>query len=170
MEKAARLDPENQNFIDALGHYYKGKKQYQKAEKYYKKSLAARIQKRGDRHPDVARAYGYLGDLYLSQNLYQEAADAFQNSIKALSRTFSPVSVHENPELEDISAKQSLLGFLPKKGKAQSLLFTKSGQSIDLLQALNTYRLADALVDSIRSSYKSGSATTKLIESFYSLV
>ena len=69
----------------ATVYYFEG--QFQKAELFFKRSLAIREKALGVEHPDVARSLNNLGLLYNDQRQYAKAEPLYQLALAILNKT-----------------------------------------------------------------------------------
>lgn len=121
------------------------------AEEYFKKALDMYRQSYGDKHPEIARVYNWLGDLQNSENKFTAALNSYQQALRANISNFNTDNVSVNPTIENYYDGRVLVYSL--LGKAQSLEGRYYGKTIkfsDLTDALGLLTLADQLIDELR--------------------
>ncbi len=121
------------------------------AEEYFKKALTMYRESYGDKHPEIARVYNFLGDLQNSENKFTAALTSYQQALKANISDFNSDDVSVNPTITNYYDGSVFVYSL--LGKAQALegkYFGKTIKFSDLTDALGLLQLADQLIDVLR--------------------
>ena len=120
---------------------------------YQQEALKMYLRIHGERHPDVANTYFFIGSTYEKKRQYLTAAEHYQKAIYANLFDQNFQTVYDLPEVKDYYNADILLSSL--KGKAQSLEahhFAFSLKMKDIDGSIQTYLLCDELISQIRQS------------------
>ena len=123
--------------------------QLEQAIAHYNKSIAFAV----DVPQTKAIAHNNLGDYYVSIDDYQEGMQQYQHAITQTLERKDTLLYTTLPDIEELKVsphKTDLLGYLIDKANAWITYYTYDPQEDYLTQALNTFKLADQLVDVIR--------------------
>lgn len=121
------------------------------AEDYFAKSLAMYRESYGEKHPEIARVYNWLGDLQNSENKFTAALNSYQQALKANISDFNVNDISVNPTVSNYYDGRVLVYSLLGKAQAlESRYFGKSLKFSDLADALGLLKLADQLIDVLR--------------------
>ncbi|GJM31958.1 MAG: hypothetical protein DHS20C18_09590 [Saprospiraceae bacterium] len=124
------------------------KENYRKAIYYSQQSLAIES---GDKLLEAsalvmaAKGFLKLGDCDL-------ALQHVQQSLQKVVRNYAPKQAAENPALDQIGYKLYVLDLLRVKAEIQRCKGEKQKQDLFLMQSVDTYRLADSIITSVRNS------------------
>jgi len=171
-----------------LNKYYKGKSPitYANAIFYYGHFLIERLcnpegvkltnqaikiykEQFGEKHPDLADCYQYLG---LAKSLIDQDIDSalfyYQKALITNDLTFNETSLFQNPKVENALSKKILLNILRNKIDALTIKIQKSKnlqESIAYTEVMNsTLLLAIETVGNIRNSFTSLDSKLKMNE------
>ncbi len=93
------------NVYLAIALTYQGKKELDKAMKFYQKAKEKSIEIEGESHPQTALCYSYIGSYYLAQKKYKEAKE---NSLKAL-KVFKKTLPKQHPWVQELLKNMQLI-------------------------------------------------------------
>lgn len=93
--EAARLQPDNADYVNKAGRINHEMGRYPEALSFYEKALAIREKTLGPNHPDVAVSLNNLAGLYHDLGLYAKVEPLLQRSIKILETSLGP----DHPDL-----------------------------------------------------------------------
>jgi len=116
---------------------FKRQEHYDKANEYYQKSLALRLELLGEKHTDVAKNYNNIGNLYQNIQQYDSAVFYHHKAIKAATLGFESDLIALNPIAAQALEKNALMKYL--RVKAEVLTALKREE-----EALKTYAVAAA--------------------------
>lgn len=88
--EAARLRPDNADYVNKAGRINHEMGRYPEAQSFYEKALALREKTLGPNHPDVAVSLNNLAGLYHDLGLYAKVEPLLQRSIKILEKSLGP--------------------------------------------------------------------------------
>ena len=88
--EAARLQPDNPDYVNKAGRINHEMGRYPEARSLYEKALAIREKTLGPNHPDVAVSLNNLAGLYHDLGLYTKVEPLLQRSIKILEKSLGP--------------------------------------------------------------------------------
>lgn len=126
---------------------------YSEAETWLQKALSAYQKKYPNGHPNIGKAYLYLGNLAHQQKNQSQALQFYQAALMVLVPDFKSENSAANPSLNSyILSRRNLLKTLFSKAK---VLGETSQSSKDQEVVFQTYSLAVDLIDQLRSDYKS---------------
>ena len=126
---------------------------YNKALEYYQKTLNIRINRLGDSHPDLADTYNSISSVYEKQYLFDKALTFRQKALLNLYDDFKDPDIYTNPPSLEASSRPFLLEILTSKATTlKNCFINQSKNKKDLHFALETYKLAAILIDSMRYS------------------
>ncbi len=156
--------------LENIGIAYTSLKKYAKAEGYLQQAQAIyREERRTDYHPDLAKIYDNLGDLYLEQNKHQQAIEYYHRGVRSLVPDFQSEPVEDNPQHDQhwCHHKPILLTLL--RSKANTYLkwhwtVTSNPNPQALQRAYQGYQNIDSLLTKIRQNLPSIEARYALIE------
>lgn len=133
---------------------------FDEAEQYFQKALGIFSNSFGEKHPETSNCYINLGDVFFNQDEYNKAVQYYQKALISLSDSFNNRNLSENPEIEDVFSKSSLLKIL--KRKADGLENIQKDRIKNLKLSLNTYDHALKVIQNIRSGYLNENAKLDL--------
>ncbi|HKJ33976.1 MAG TPA: CHAT domain-containing tetratricopeptide repeat protein [Balneolales bacterium] len=140
---------------DGIGNVYQKEKRYSNAIKYFAKELKININSLGFNHPYTAKTLINIGTVYQSEKKYDEALDFYQRSLMSLVPDFHSENLNDNPHLNDIRSKNSLLTALKDKANALYLRYNSNKEHIqDLKLSVKTYNTITLLINKMREGYK----------------
>lgn len=124
---------------------------YDLAQENYSKALFIRKKNLGEKHPFVARLYNNLGEVFQKQQKTGKALKFYQKALVSnISSFHDTLNIYALPiNLKGIYQNDMLLTTLNAKA---SLLASLNKQKTNLEQAYKTYKLADRLIDKMRTS------------------
>lgn len=162
--------PDHPNLIDPiiqLGNLYNQQlKEYDEAREQYKLALSIATERLGETHPDVTDIYLQLGKTYLEEEIYSEAEQYFDWSIKNL---YGSYDFDEPIDLERAISNPVTLVFA-LSNKARLLKERNDEVSIpDYQHALMALDWAGDLIDVIQKSFKNEASKLQLVENNYSI-
>jgi tetratricopeptide (TPR) repeat protein len=137
---------------------------------YQQKALAIYLQKLSKKHPDTALCYYVLADFYLQQGKYATALPYYQLALQANSENFNSHNIYDNPPLEGQFSSLALLKILKSKAFFLEQLYqnqTHNGR--DLQASIQTYYLADTLIEQMRNGFFHESTKLALSKHVFSL-
>ncbi|MCK8522616.1 CHAT domain-containing protein [Aquimarina sp. D1M17] len=120
-------DPFQRTSHQFYGDIFLQKKEYAKAEKFYREYLTQTHQYfYGEKHQDLAQAYANLGNVYASKKEPLEALKRYQKALTQLSLEFSnQEDFNSFPEVDKVFSKQMFVKVLSLKLKALNLAYVK---------------------------------------------
>ena len=119
---------------------------------------ALNIKKSGHNAIALASTYFQLGKVKYLQYRFSEAIEYYQKSLQALIPSFSAKNIYDNPDFEQVGAKENLLEILTAKTEALDMRYlVDSSQKDDLFAALQTIQAAVRLIDIMRIDFKAES-------------
>jgi len=144
--------PEIADFYNNIGNIYSSKGDFEQALNYQEQALMLKELFFGPTHPATTLQYLNIGNIYYEQKVYDKALNNFQKSIKANIKDFEFEDVVKNPEIKNYYNALSLLFAL--KGKAKTFVSKYAQKEIadELVNAFNTYKKIDKLIDIIRET------------------
>lgn len=124
---------------------------YDLAMENYSKALGIRRKNLGEKHPYVAGLYNELGELFHKQQKTGKALKYYQKALVSnISNFHDTLNIYALPDkIEGVYKNGTLLTTLNAKA---SLLASLNTQKTNLKQAHKTYKLADQLVDKMRTN------------------
>ncbi|MBT2159626.1 CHAT domain-containing protein [Zobellia barbeyronii] len=134
------------NINNSIGYSYTKLKKTKEALKHLNKSIAIA--------EDYSLPYENLGDLYLDQNNFQKALKNYQKAIFLKIDNREDIKIYTLPNIETLelsTEKIFLLSHIIAKANGWLKYYEFENDKDYLKQALKTFRLADQLVDVIRS-------------------
>ncbi len=117
---------------------------------YFNKALAISKKHYGEKSREVSNNYTHIGNYYYMQSEIDRALAYYQKAIIAITEDFNNLNIAVNPVIENTEADRYLVNAL--SGKAQALAIT--GERNNLVQSLETYKLAVKVLDKLRSTYQ----------------
>ncbi len=143
--------PDVADSYESTGNIYHAKTDYNTALEQYQKALTIRQSVFGKHHPKVAQSYTKIAKVYATQKEFASSLAHYDKSIVANTKLNAKNKVTFAPDhyLNLDVLLTSLLG----KAKIHTALYTKSNNINDLNQAIQTYRNADILINTIRQTY-----------------
>ena len=121
------------------------------AEEYFRKALTMYHESYGDKHPEIARVYNFLGDLQNSENKFTAALSSYQQALQANISDFNSDDVSVNPSITNYyDGRVFVYSLLGKSQALESRYFGKTIRFSDLTASLGLLQLADQLVDVLR--------------------
>jgi CHAT domain-containing protein len=146
------IDHPNIAFTTVISGQLKSSKgDHQQALILQQSALQQYIRLFGPKHPDVANQHQIIGKVYRSMEEFEEAIYSFQEAIYANleSQTFG--TIYDNPTIENYFHADYLLSSLMDKASTlEALHLSKTLRQKDLKAAIDTYLLADELINEIR--------------------
>ena len=142
---------QNLNFI-ALAYAKKGDNT--KALKFHNDALVLLQRKYGNHHSSIAKVQQEIGEIFLTEDKFQEALPYFQKALNANVPDFSVKdTINAIPSLNDIFDNYTFLSSLELKAQALTKLslLDKNTNHIELAQ--EAYFVCDSLIDDIRRSH-----------------
>jgi len=150
-----------------LGSYYLNhgiiklqRNDFNKAEQYFQKALRIFRNSFGEKHLKTSNCYINMGDVSFNKDEYNKGVQYYQKALISLSDSFNSKNLSENPEIEDVFSKNSLLKIL--KRKADGLENIQNDRIKNLKLSLNTYDNALKVIRNIRSGYLNENAKLDL--------
>lgn len=145
---------------DNIADVYHEQGKFDVAYDFYIKSLDIYINTYGTEHPSVARQYSDIGKNYFEKGLVDSALVNYQNALSALAPGFKFNDLYQNPRaLDKVNGKTELLAALGAKASAlRNRYYSKGNHQNDLEKSLETYLLAEQLINSIRNGYQTDEA------------
>ncbi|MFK8010221.1 MAG: CHAT domain-containing protein, partial [Saprospiraceae bacterium] len=134
----------------AINHFKKSKKLVQEEFRIYKK------------HYLVAEKDIWIGKAYLANQELDNALIHFHQALNELTNDSLELKVAQNPNLENIFAKNIALEAIAQKAKTQFLIFQKENNPTYLKQANQTFLLATQLIQNLRQEYLGESSKQNL--------
>ncbi|MBN1781762.1 CHAT domain-containing protein [bacterium] len=157
------------NNYEILGQAYEKLGQYDRSKAYFEKSLDIRGSILGEAHPQVAKARKELGRFYFNRNEPEKAVSCYEDAIAVLlpgrdfSTSFPPSLIQESDDLV------LLLETLELNGDAYRAMAASSGHDSLLYPTLENYTAAMAVLDTLRSGFRSAPSARFLSEDRFPL-
>lgn len=117
---------------------------------YFNKALAISLKHYGNKSREVSNIYTNIGNYYFIHNETRKSLNFYQKAIIAIVKNFNSQNVYSNPEIKDAEPELYLVNAL--NGKAEALAVM--GGSKNLIQSLNTYKLAVKVIDKARTAFQ----------------
>lgn len=137
-----------------LGLAYRKAGKLPEAEQHFRRALEIDLDYAEGYRPDkyVAVDYDNLSTLFISMGMPDSALIAAQSALYWSVEGFTPDDLSENPSLEAFSGTNQLaiLTYLQDKARAHRALGDANQDPTQYEAALNTFRLADELLDEMR--------------------
>lgn len=113
----------------------------------------------------IARAalFEKTAQLRAKQNRLPEALSATRSAIENLVKNFDEAAFVKNPTLAEINYPKEMLSVIELRGQLERRAFQETNQHSDLEAAGNSYLLAAALIDRIRSEFREEESKAELI-------
>ncbi|MCX6270135.1 MAG: CHAT domain-containing protein [Bacteroidetes bacterium] len=119
-----------------------------------KKALAINWKLFGNRYPETAKCYTWLGSFYLDENKPQLALENLQKALICATERFENQNIESLPSLSENYYGPELLKALKLKANALDTLARFRGWDLKLLRnELATYELAIKLINKLRTSF-----------------
>ncbi|WP_340203673.1 CHAT domain-containing protein [Ascidiimonas sp. W6] len=136
---------------DNMGIVYKALGKYNQALEQHQKTLRIGIALFGNQHPEIADTYISMGNICCILGNYSQALHYYQNALHSNDASVSMDSFTSQPGLKNHLDANILLQALSEKGKTLRLI-AKDGTVVarPLARSLNTYQVADTLIQSMR--------------------
>lgn len=146
-----------------LGDHHRRNQQYQQAIDNLEQSLAI-----ADSVPIenylLNESLLMLTEVYQDMGNIQKSLSTIQRALIVLVPGFDQEDLSYNPAIEDSQAKMNLLFTLKLKTRLLSELYNQQPVEENLQTALATVTLTNQLIDSIRTSYKTGESKQLLVK------
>ena len=160
LEENATFYPNNNPFereVDVIyGDAYLGLKNYQKAENYYKESLAkTKAYRNHQKHQDVATVYAKLAKLYMQQQEIEKGLTHYQLALQQLANGFNDNNITKNPFPEKVQSKTVLLTILREKLTALFDSYHSTQKASYLINAHQTSKTIINTLDELRPEFES---------------
>ncbi|MBI4383763.1 MAG: tetratricopeptide repeat protein [Nitrospinae bacterium] len=94
-ETAARLDPENTNYLNQTGFVLYALGQYDRAIEYFERALESDLKTFGPEHPSVANRWNNLGEVWRNKGQYDKAIEYLEKALASYLKTLGP----EHPQV-----------------------------------------------------------------------
>ena len=120
--KAVQLQPDNPQYLNALGNLQRTLGLYSEAQPRLEQALHIREKTLGPEHPDVAASLNNLAGLYQDQGKYTEAEPLFQRALKIREKTLGP----EHPDVASSLNNLALLYATQGKYAAAEPLYQRA--------------------------------------------
>ncbi len=161
-------DPQFMTTYLQLGKMAANKADLELALDYFKKALHLKKEHFGEgKDYQQSEIYAEIALVLHQQKKWEDALQAWQQSILHTTKQFQSLDRKENPELKHIISKKNLLTALAGKSKTlQRWSDTTQDRSL-LEQSFQTALLATELIDDIRFDYSSDMDKAFLIEQSY---
>ena len=140
--------------LNNLGVSYKRLNKHQQAFESFQKALAIKISL-SDNY-GAAEIYNNLGDLYSLDGNWKEAQEQYYAAVRSVIPTapeFTQLNTLSKNELQNASDKTKLLIYLSDLAKGFKSYFVQSKNPLHLDYAMDTYKLADLLIDLMRQEH-----------------
>ena len=136
---------------DNMGVVYKALGKYDQALEQHQKTLGIGIALFGNQHPDIADTYTSLGSISRILGNYRQALQYYQNALHSNDASVSIDTYTSQPQLKHYLDAHILLQALSEKGKILQLMANDNTVvARPLALSLNTYQVADTLIQSMR--------------------
>lgn len=137
--------------LSSLGNVYYAMDNMESAEQYQLQALEIYQKTYGDKHPEIANTYNFIGNVKAKSNDYEDAIEKYQNAIIANVADFNEQDIYKVPVLKNFYNADILLFSILQKAQAlESNYFTKTLKYRDLNAAYNNILVCDSLIDNIR--------------------
>jgi CHAT domain-containing protein len=129
--------------------------QMDSARIYFMKSLSLQLGDYGVKHIKTSEVYDYLANLFKETKQLDSAASYAQRSLIAAIPEFDEKNIFKNPEISNIADRYDLFLKFATKGSILLELYKSNSSQIKYLgSALNSFRVADELMERNRNSYQ----------------
>lgn len=150
-KQSAQPNPSKAFVLRYLGETYSKMGNQQVAREFYDRALSMYESAYGKKHPDVAFMHLLIGNIARSQDEYDQALHAYQQSLVANVSDFESIEITANPSGKNFYSGTQLLYSLTSK--AETLEARHLGKTLklsDLTLALTTLHICDTLIDRLR--------------------
>ena len=117
----------------------------------------------GEKNSTTAQCYHDLGLAYEAMRDYPEALKFYQKAIISYSDGFDAEDPDRNPGPENIRPGLNLIETLKHKGLILKTIYYSFHRKQDLVSSLNTFLLAETIMDKIRQGYSSEQSKVSLV-------
>ncbi len=117
----------------------------------------------GEKNSTTALCYHDLGLAFEALQNYPEALKFYQKAIISYSDGFDAEDPDRNPKIENIRPGLNLIETLKHKGLILKSIYNDFHRKQDLVSSLNTFLLAETIMDKIRQGYSSEQSKVSLV-------
>lgn len=117
----------------------------------------------GEKNTTTAMCYHDLGLAYEAMQDYPEALKFYQKAIISYSDGFDAEDPDRNPKIENIRPGLNLIETLKHKGLVLNTIYHSLHRKQDLVSSLNTFLLAESVMEKIRQGYSSEQSKVSLV-------
>lgn len=137
--------------LSNLGYTYSKLNNKKAAMEFYEKALAMYLASHGNKHPDVAASYNLIGNIYQSDDKFDEALKNYQRALIANISDFNSENILANPSGDNFyNGNQLLYSMMYKAQTLEAKHLGKTLKLSDLELSLNTLLECDSLIDRLR--------------------
>ncbi len=157
--------------LDNLGMVYKHLGEYGKAESRTQEALSLLQKDLSPFHPDVARSYDNLGDIYFAQKKWETALEHYHRAILSLVPDFrdEAVTALPSPTHHTIGDYVTLVRALWAKAKCWDKMAIETDDNSQLETALRALQIADTLIAAQQRSFQVDASKYLLLEELFPL-
>ncbi len=150
-------DPELFETYELWGNIYLEKHQIEEARIYFHKALDHLTEIYGNRHPKKAEAYNLLAATYSAEQQWSKAVASLQQALIQSTNNFIDTAVTSNPPISHLTPPNRFVleTLLQKANVLYQLNKRTPHDTASLLLALQTYRLANEVLDQMRQTFPS---------------
>lgn len=160
--------PKNQQVIAeidvqmAKGALFFKTKKYSRAKEYFERALELMKTVYDEKHPMIVEATRSLSEVYLEEQIYQQAMRYIDRALEACLEDGLMPSGNEVPPIDQAKFPLELLYALGTKGKVLQGLYRESNDQKHLLQALAMFDSTVKLLNRLRRTYRREGSKYKL--------
>jgi tetratricopeptide (TPR) repeat protein len=152
-------------------HVFVAEQAYDEAAECLQNALIVCQEKLSQKHPETALLYFLLANIYIQQGNYEKALNYYQLGLQANYDNFNSDDIYHNPPIEGQFSSAILLELLKNKAQCLSEYYQNEAtpNPKNIAKALETFYLADELIEQIRHSYMHENAQLSLGEKAFEL-
>lgn len=109
--------------------------------------------KKFDKHPNLARQYTHLGEIYQKANQIDSAVHYFHEAFLYLAHGFEDKNIHSVPKAEQCFTEFKVIRSLKGKAKALYLRYPQSQDIQDLKASLATYEMTHEFIGRLKQDF-----------------
>lgn len=109
--------------------------------------------KKFDKHPNLARQYTHLGEIYQKANQIDSAVHYFHEAFLYLAHGFENKDIHSVPKAEQCFTEFKVIRSLKGKAKALYLRYRQSQDIQDLKASLATYEMTHEFIGRLKQDF-----------------
>jgi tetratricopeptide (TPR) repeat protein len=145
-------------------HVFVAEQAYDAAAECLQNALIVCQEKLSKKHPETALLYFLLANMYSQQSNYDKALNYLQLALQANNDNFNNDDIYYNPPIEGQFSSAILFEILKSKALCLSKYYQNEAMPNpqNMTKALETFYLADELIEQIRHSYMHENAQLSL--------